>query len=332
MNDKIKLTGDNWAAIKLELGNLMITNSFLNKKLNKKLQTLNIIYHYTTLPSLISIIENQTIFCTNINFLNDKKEFRYGVSLILKVIEKLKKENFEMSILDVVEKNIGLIYITERYVTCFSKNGDLLSQWRAYANNGKGVAIGFNAKLFPMSIKQHISGKHIGYDEPYQLQVIEELIRIIITFFKKRKNIIDWEDYGYEWLVGSTIIDYLNNIAALYKHPSFSEEQEYRFEYTIDGKMIKKGKEKILFKASETLITPYIKLKNRYKQYLEDKEKGKFDNIGANPTFALKQLPIDKIIIGPSLDYDTIKLGILELLENNNYDVKVEKSNIPYRI
>lgn len=29
------------------------------------------------------------------------------------------------------------------YAACFSEEKDLLSQWRGYANNGAGVAIGF---------------------------------------------------------------------------------------------------------------------------------------------------------------------------------------------
>ena len=33
------------------------------------------------------------------------------------------------------------------YFCCFSESSDLLSQWRAYGNDGQGVAIGFNAKL-----------------------------------------------------------------------------------------------------------------------------------------------------------------------------------------
>ena len=30
-------------------------------------------------------------------------------------------------------------------IGCFSKNGDLLSQWRAYAEDGKGFSIGFDS-------------------------------------------------------------------------------------------------------------------------------------------------------------------------------------------
>ena len=317
----------------MELGNEMIVNSILNEKLNRQFPSLGTIYHYTTLSSLISIIETQTIFSTNINFLNDKNEFKFGVGLILNVVDKLKKENIENPVLDMIEEKIDRIYKSERYVTCFSKNGDLLSQWRAYSNNGKGVAIGFNSSLFKSSINQIISGKHITYDESYQLKVIEELIRIILAFFKKRKEMIEWADYGYEWLVASTVLEFLDNIIATYKHPSFSEEEEYRFEYTIDGNMIKKGKENILFKSTDTIITPYIRLKGKYKQYLEDKDKGLYDDLGADLTFAIKQLPIDKIIIGPSLDFESIELGIQELLDKNNYEnVKIEKSKIPYRI
>ena len=37
--------------------------------------------------------------------------------------------------------------IRSSYITCFSRNGDLLSQWRAYGDDGRGVSIGFNSKL-----------------------------------------------------------------------------------------------------------------------------------------------------------------------------------------
>jgi len=40
------------------------------------------------------------------------------------------------------------------YITCFSRNGDLLSQWRAYGNDGKGVSIGFYSKLISKAISR----------------------------------------------------------------------------------------------------------------------------------------------------------------------------------
>lgn len=331
--NKIKIDSESWRNLRSEMTTVLMLNTIGNPVLKKENETVKTIYHYTTLHGLISIIENQSIFCSNVNFLNDKKEFKHGVSIIQTVIQKLKSNKNNLPILEMVENNINMIYKSERYVTCFSKNGDLLSQWRAYANHGKGVSIGFNAQHFDKSIKQYIRPKYINYDEKLQLETIEEIIKIILDFCNKRKEMIDWTEYGYEWLVANLIIEYLDDVIAFYKHPSFSEEQEYRFEYSIDGNMIKKDREEIHFKASDTLIVPFIKLKTKYKQYLEDKAKGKYDNHGSQPTFAIEKLPINEIIVGPSLDFDSVELGIQELLEKHKYqDIKIEKSKIPYRI
>jgi len=330
---KIKINDDNWTALKLELSSILTFNAFSNKKLNKQFPTLGTIYHYTSLEGLISIIEDQSLYCTNIHFLNDKKEYQYGVDLILKVIEGMKSEDNYFGVINMIMKKIDLIYKSERYVTCFSKNGDLLSQWRAYGNDGKGVSIGFKSIDFESSVYQFLNGNHIEYNEDIQLEVVGELIRLIIDFFHERKEIIDWAEYGYELLVANVVIEFLNNIISSYKHPSFSEEQEYRFEYKIDGNIIKEDDEELLFRASGSLIAPYIKIKGAYKKYMDEKKAGKYKESGADPTFALKQLPIVEIIIGPSSDYDMLKMGIESLLRKNKYNgVLIEKSKVPYRI
>ena len=332
---KIELNDDVWYKLNLELGNLIIFSAFSNEKLNKQFPELKTIYHYTTLNGLISIIENQTFYCTNIYYMNDKEEYKYGVSQINKVIKHLKSNDYNINILEKVENNINLIYQTERFATCFSKNGDLLSQWRAYANQGKGVAIGFNVNNFAESINQHIEETHIEYDKAIQIQVIEESIKLIIEFFNCRKITINWGKYEYEFLVAKEIIKFLGILISSYKHPSFIEEQEYRFQYEIDGINVVKEDEELFLRASDTLIIPYIKLKTKYRQFLEDKKSGsgEYCNYGCEPAIAIKQLPINKIIIGPSLDFETVKIGIEELLKKNNYDdILIEKSSIPYRL
>jgi len=333
LKEKIKITGDSWTALQMQLSDLITANVFTNEKLGKKFPTTKTIYHYTSLSGLISIIESQSIYCTNINYLNDKKEFKYGVSIIEKVIDKLLKENFEIPVLEMVNKHIGRIYKHERYVTCFSKQGDLLSQWRAYANQGRGVSIGFDFINFSDSIDQFVHGRHIEYDENTQLQVVEELIRIIATFFKERKEIIEWADFGYEWLVNTVIVDFLQDIIASYKSYTFREEEEYRFEYTIDGNMIKKGDEEIHFRSSDTLIIPYLILEAKYRKYLNEREKVGYEDYEEESTFIIDKLPINEIIIGPSFEFDSIKNALEELLLKHNYkNINIKKSEIPYRI
>jgi len=326
--DKIKINGDRWSALEKELLSKLFFNPISNGDPSPET-----IYHYTSLQGLKSIIETQKIYCTNINFLNDKKEYKYGVDLIRCIIENFKGEDSNILILKMVEENIDLIFNSERYVTCFSKNGDLLSQWRAYANHGKGVAIGFDFKLFATTTQQVLRRKHIVYDQEYQNKRIKEVIQIIIQFYEKRKDMIDWEDSTYEKSVAKIVIKYLEDIIAYYKHPSFSEEQEYRFQYEIDSINTHKGDEEILFRTSDTMLIPYIELHPQYNMFIENKTKGKCDDHSPYPSHLIRQFPINKLIIGPSLDYEAVKLGIKELLRKNDYkDVAFEESKIPYRI
>lgn len=323
--DKIKINGDRWSALEKELSEKLFFNPFSND--NPKT-----IYHYTSLQGLKSIIETQKIYCTNINFLNDKKEYKYGVDLILGIIKNLKNEDSNTHILEMVEMNIDLIFNSERYVICFSKNGDLLSQWRAYANHGRGVAIGFDFKLFKTTTEQVLRGKHIEYVEDYQNKRIKDFIQIIIQFYEKKKDIIDWEDSTYDKTVAKIVIKYLEDIIAYYKNPCFDEEKEYRFQYEIDGINTLKGDEEILFRTSEIMLIPYIELQPQYNTFVEGKTKGNDDH-NTYPLHPIKQFPISKLIIGPSLDYEPVKLGIEELLRKKDYkDVVIEKSKIPYRI
>jgi hypothetical protein len=296
--------------------------------MNKQHDSCDIIYHYTSLAGLVSIIENQSLYCTNLNFLNDKKEYRFGVEQIVTVVEKLKNEDFNQEVLEKFEKNIDSIFSNERFVTCFSKNGDLLSQWRAYANQGKGISIGYEKNKLSQSLYQSVKATHIEYDEKYQLQVIEELIRVSISFFDERKDFIDWEDYGYEWMVTTAIIGFLQEIISSYKSAGFDEEKEYRLEYSIKNGQFYNEEESIHFRTTETAIVPFIILETENKRY--DRT---WDKDCPRPLSIIDKLPIKEIIIGPSLDLELVKLGVDQLLKKHSYDgVEIKGSNIPYRL
>ena len=103
--EKIQIDGEIWTALRMELSNIILSQVFINDKLNKQFPSTKILYHYTTLNGLASIIDSQSIFCTNIYFLNDIKEYRYGVSLIMNVIEKLRQSKFNSKVLKTIENN-----------------------------------------------------------------------------------------------------------------------------------------------------------------------------------------------------------------------------------
>lgn len=333
LKTKIKLTSEIFRNLEYNLANIIISKALSNENLNKSNRELGrLIYHYSSLQSFLSIIQSQTLFCTNLNYLNDKKEYKFGVEQVLEVVDKLKKENFASNILNNFDDEIEQFYKSERYVTCFSRNGDLLSQWRAYANQGKGIAIGFDLLNFKDCINQHLKGSIVEYNEDIQKESIEKVIKTVIEYFEYHRDNIDWSDYGYERLVRFSIVDFLHRIISTYKSNGFSEEQEFRFEYFIDGNINKKDSNEIHFRSTETMIIPYIILETEYtnfKKEIHDK-----DEVQENEhTFINKKLPIKEIIIGPSLDFDLTKSSIEEILFKLDYkNVEIKKSTIPYRI
>jgi hypothetical protein len=97
--------------------------------------------------------------------MNDRLETTWIIHLINEEIDKRKEIIKEEDI-----KTLGALFDANRlypYIACFSENGDSLSQWRAYANDGKGVAIGFNPEKFGITnripVNTLIKTDSIGY-------------------------------------------------------------------------------------------------------------------------------------------------------------------------
>ena len=70
---------------------------------------------------------------------------------IKKNIDNYIKINKFLTINDLLKEKSKKI---KRYILCFSGDGDLLSQWRAYADDGKGISIGFKKS----GIKEFLKG------------------------------------------------------------------------------------------------------------------------------------------------------------------------------
>jgi len=324
---KQKITNEIWTELQGKMLQGLLLTYQNNKKLNKIFEHNDILYHYTSLNGFLSIIETQSLFFSNVNFLNDSKEIKHGVDIVLKAIKETEKDE-NLGILLKMKENIDLLYKSEKYVTCFSKDGDLLSQWRAYGNNGKGISIGFEFSDLTDSFDKYLTGTHIEYDEKTQIESTKEYINLIIDFYNKIQDNYDWNGQDFNNLVAKQIITFLNNVIYSFKHPSFIDEREYRLQLEVDNKTYNKNDIDIKFRATESLIIPYTVIKNSYASYLETNESNEIE-----PIFPSKKLPISKIIIGPSLDYETVKIGIKQFLFENGYqEIDIEKSNVPYRL
>ena len=104
-----------------------------------------IVYHYCTASTGFSIVETKTIRLSALSHANDTSE---GRAMIQKFDELIAATSLSYEVAQVCRVIFGSFsQSTEGFAFCMSENGDLLSQWRAYAGDGAGVVIGFNKSI-----------------------------------------------------------------------------------------------------------------------------------------------------------------------------------------
>ncbi len=104
------------------------------------------VYHYTSLASLLSIVESRQIWSSHFASLNDDAEFRYALELVYQLCQQMLKSGAMPwnTHLGYFLDNFSRLSRPDLFVFSFSEMPDLLSQWRAYAPGGDGVSIGLD--------------------------------------------------------------------------------------------------------------------------------------------------------------------------------------------
>ena len=111
---------------------------------------MELIYHYTDINALKSILTTQKLWMTSHRFLNDTQEFEEGFGLLKKSIDTFMMQNkthLKESTKNAVDEMLNLLENTIVLSVSFSKVGDLISQWRSYCPSVGGYAIGFDKSL-----------------------------------------------------------------------------------------------------------------------------------------------------------------------------------------
>lgn len=221
------------------------------------------LFHYTSLEGLLGIIENKSIWATNILYLNDASELHYSIGIFREQVRNFQKEEifqnayrpeyrFFSELREIIE---GESFFTRGrlafFVSSFSEERDLLSQWRGYCLNGIGFSLGFKlSKLRGCGLI-----KRCIYNEIKQKDLLR---RIIENKLNKIKNIAKDDFEVWERMKNDTFIDIISEfieLAPTFKHPKFKEEKEWRI---IEG--LPQPNERIEFRNGQTMIIPFIKI------------------------------------------------------------------------
>lgn len=197
------------------------------------------LWHYCSLESFGRIIDSKKMFMSNINSLNDYKEGRWIEDLLILKIESDHKDLLEfLSFIKTSTK----YYLLGPYILSLSSENDILSQWRSYANGGKGVGIGLDtgrAAVPTFSYDDEILANqtfvtNVIYDKSIQDVVVDNIIQIMLSITSEIKaeeakigRSFDKHDHPLE-SCASRIVIYLHHLSPLFKNPAFSEEKEWR--------------------------------------------------------------------------------------------------------
>lgn len=106
-----------------------------------------VIYHYCSVSGFMNILHNQCLWLTEASFTNDAWENRMLDPIFEEALDQLVEEG-EIPCTQ-MEQARDLYYHHSAcfiYLGCFSEQGDILPQWRSYADDGRGFAIGFDPR------------------------------------------------------------------------------------------------------------------------------------------------------------------------------------------
>ena len=195
----------------------------------------DVIYHYTTLEGFKGIIEDRSIWATQISYLNDSSEYRIAIGLMKEILSK--RNNWYSQIFDETINLSQWVKNPNVYVCSFSEKDDSLSQWRAYSKNSVGVSIGFKTELLnKFANEQQFNLSKCVYFPKDQTELIDKAISYILDYFeienpKQMEEII--HDDEKKTTIRNVLLVHVENIAPIIKYEGFYEEAELRLISTI---------------------------------------------------------------------------------------------------
>ena len=269
-----------------------------------------LIFHYTSLEGFVGIVQNRSLWLSDYSYLNDKHELMYGVEIIREVIAEMLQATPNSTVAELLhtwDKEIAIP--THRVcIASFSSDNDSLSQWRAYGSIAIGIkpqhlpAHAYQAELRPVEYDRDTQRKlSIAYlshmTQMYEADLAEGRLERIPDVYHRTDRLVE--------------------LAAFFKHPAFRTEQEFRLAYIEDPETLNSlhfSPPPKRFRISKSRLLPYVASNELYPM----------DN-------QRRLLEIQEVRLGPETD-ELFERGIREFLATCEMpDVKVRRSNVPYR-
>jgi len=282
-----------------------------------------ILYHYTSMSALLSIIETGRIRATHFRYLNDSSE----VTTMLDAVQKRLTERIRLEASADRSRELRELAdamksrkVINEFVASFSEHGDDLSQWRSYCHDG-GVSLGFASGALR---SQWVSNPDPSGGKPWWVggslkkvrylggEISDGLDSIIDNTLELGRTLDGKEGFfgKIERIEATRAL--LTLLAPLYKHHAFHHECEWRMILRKPHKPMPGQR----FRVGASTLVPYIEV-----------------DLNRDLEFKLSEkYMLNKVVIGPTPNPQLSKDAIQNLFAAKGHpEVVVEISSIPYR-
>lgn len=193
-----------------------------------------ILYHYCNAEAFRGIIENKCLWMSSVSSMNDYMEHNWLIQLARHSLQPRMRR----SMLDPVDpfyQRLSQRLFEQppatHFVVGFSSDGDVLSQWRAYADDGAGFAVGFNPRLFgvrpiPPSLRRPPDHPNIGLSQIYYPD--DKLVKGLIEFVTYQHEKAASLSTDEAAIAADRLYESIVEFALRTKNPAFKEESEWR--------------------------------------------------------------------------------------------------------
>jgi hypothetical protein len=220
------------------------------------------LHHYTTTGGLQGILAGGLLRAGHVSYCNDPFELRYASEIVRDYLT----ERGEALSDDVVRRALAALSgkldrqdNDDTYVICFTELPDDLNQWRAYAADGTGYALGFEAADWNLS--REWSLYRIVYERDEQIALLDQWTQAVSA---ARQHLPTGGDAEEEWIANEAFASEVHRLfgeASLhFKAPDYKSEREWRLVYTRD---IWAERLPVAFREGRRGLHPYVELKLR---------------------------------------------------------------------
>jgi hypothetical protein len=282
------------------------------------------LYHYSSLEAITKIIQSDNVRLSHAEYSNDNRELKEAVDLIRQELKSPRSGTVVPAFFGPVESNFNSkIAALDVYVFCMCAGvdplPDLLSQWRAYAQDGRGGALALDKKKLD-AIVLHMPGLRINpvfYDATKQKALVQAILNEGLSRYSSSAS-----------LAIDATVDALIYSVPLMKHEGFRQEAEWRLIYLpISGGT----PATIGFHPRRDFLAPFLELQNLWVTVGPSLPQIVTPPLNVPKPSGRPLLPIVGVTVGPSLHQDLNVRAVNKVVSQQHLTVTVNRSEIPYR-